>query len=106
VKKNVVFPSTYEGFGLVVLEAMSQGLPVVGTPVGCAVTLVEDGVTGMQIRPRDGQAIAAAVRRLMNDSALRERLGRAAAERVRGMTWRRTAERTLDAYRRALEPSR
>ena len=102
----LVFPSTYEGFGLVVIEAMSQGLPVVATPVGCAAELVLDGVTGARVYPRDGAAIANAVRRLMGDQASRELLGAGAAEAVRGMTWRRTAERTLDVYARALEQAR
>jgi glycosyltransferase involved in cell wall biosynthesis len=102
----LVFPSTYEGFGLVVLEAMSQSLPVVATPVGCAADLVVDGVTGARVPPRDGAAIANVVRRLMADPALRERLGAAGAEAVRGMTWRRTAERTLEVYARALEQIR
>ena len=98
----LVFPSTYEGFGLVVLEGMSQGLPVVATPVGCASALVEDGLTGALVKPRDPEAIAAAVERLMSDPAERRRLGAAAAARVRDMSWRRTAERTLDTYNSAL----
>lgn len=98
----LVCPSTYEGFGLVVLEAMSQGLPVVATPVGCAATLVNDGVTGLRVPSRDGGAIADAVSRLMGDESLRARLGAAGADAVRDMTWRATATRTVDVYRRAL----
>lgn len=98
----LVFPSTYEGFGLVVLEAMSQGLPVIATPVGCAAALVLDEQTGLRVPLRDSAALADAVRRLMNDSMLRARLGRAGAHRVRTMTWRATAETTVDVYRRAL----
>ena len=98
----LVFPSVYEGFGMVALEALSQALPVIATPVGCAADLVVDGVTGIRVPPRDATAIAAAVRRLMGDSALRERLGQAGATAVRAMTWRSTAQQTVDVYRRAL----
>lgn len=98
----LLLTSTYEGFGLVLLEAMSQRLPVVATPVGCAPDLVEDGVTGLRIPVRDAPATAAAIQRLMTDAALRRRLGAAARARVSGMSWRATAERTVDVYRRAL----
>jgi glycosyltransferase involved in cell wall biosynthesis len=102
----LVFPSTYEGFGLVVLEAMSQGLAVVATPAGCAAQLVVDGVNGLRVPARDPGAIASAVRALMDDEALRRRLGRAAAGAVRAMTWRATACQTIAVYRRALAQTR
>lgn len=98
----LVFPSSYEGFGLVVLEALSQGLPVVATPVGCAPALVRDGVTGILVPPRDSGAIAAAVGRLMDAPAERARMGVNAAAAVAGMSWRRTAERTVEVYRKAM----
>jgi len=97
----LVAPSTYEGFGMVVLEAMSQHLPVVATPVGCARTLVRDGETGLVVPPRDPAALAAALRRALGDAALRARLADAAFARVAGMTWRRTALATLEVYARA-----
>jgi len=99
----LLWTSTYEGFGLVLLEAMSQRLPAVTTPVGCAPALVRDGDNGVIVPPRDPEAIATAVERLMSDAALRRRLGDAAARSVAGMTWRATAERTIDVYRRAIE---
>jgi glycosyltransferase involved in cell wall biosynthesis len=104
----LVFPSTYEGFGLVVLEAMSQGLPVVATPVGCAPEIVRDDQTGRIVPLRDSAALAAAVRRLMDSPEERDRLGAAAAAAVSSMSWRTTAERTLDVYLRAMavQPSR
>jgi glycosyltransferase involved in cell wall biosynthesis len=102
----LVFTSTYEGFGLVVLEALSQGLAVIATPVGCAADLVADGVTGIRIPPRDPQAIVRAVRAVMTDAALRDRLGAAGAAAVRAMTWRATAEKTVTVYRHALAAGR
>ena len=98
----LLWTSTYEGFGLVLLEAMSQELPVVTTPVGCAPALVRDGDNGFLVPPRDPEALADRVERLMADVQLRRRLGAAAARSVAGMTWRATAERTLDVYRKAI----
>jgi glycosyltransferase involved in cell wall biosynthesis len=99
----LVFPSTYEGFGLVVIEAMSQGLPVIATPVGCAPELVLEGETGAIVPARDSRALAAAVTRLMGCPAERARLGARSALKVSAMSWKRTAGRTIEVYRRALE---
>lgn len=98
----LVFPSTYEGFGLVLLEAMSQGLPVVATSAGCAPDLVRDRENGRIVPPRDSGAIAVAVARLMRSADERDRLGRNAAATVASMTWTRTTARTIETYRRAL----
>jgi len=98
----LVLPSTYEGFGMVVVEAMSQRLPVVATPVGCVPSLVLPERTGLLVPPRDGAALAAALERMLSDEGLRARCSAAAFDRVRGMTWKSTAEHTLDVYMRAL----
>jgi glycosyltransferase involved in cell wall biosynthesis len=98
----LLWPSTYEGFGLVLLEAMSQGMAVVATPAGCAPSVVRDGENALAVQPRNPSALAAAATRLLDDVRLRERLGEAARTSVAGMTWRRTAEQTLEAYRRAI----
>jgi glycosyltransferase involved in cell wall biosynthesis len=98
----LLWPSTYEGFGLVLIEAMSQRLAVVATPVGCATTLVRDGVNGLLVPARDPNALANAAINAMNDRALRRRLGSAARETVAGLSWRACAERTLQCYRAAL----
>jgi glycosyltransferase involved in cell wall biosynthesis len=102
----LVSPSTYEGFGLVVIEAMSQGLPIVATPVGCAASIVSDGVTGRLVPPRDAAALAAAVRHLMDAPDERARMGARAAAAVSEMTWSATARRTLECYHRALDQVR
>jgi glycosyltransferase involved in cell wall biosynthesis len=97
----LVLPSSYEGFGMVVLEAMSQRLPVVVTPVGCAALLVRDDETGLVVPTRDASALAAALERMTADPDLRSRLAAAGQACVKDMTWRRTAELTLDSYVRA-----
>ena len=89
----------YEPFGIVPLEAMACGVPVIASAVGGLIDTVVDGVTGIHVPPRDPAAIAAAARRLLDDPALRRRLGAAGALRVRRLfTWERAAEGVLDAY--------
>jgi glycosyltransferase involved in cell wall biosynthesis len=96
--------STYEGFGMVIVEAMSQRLPVVATPVGCAPMLIRDGENGVIVPPRDPAALAAALRHVMADAEWRHAMGDRAAETVQPLTWRATAERTLEVYRQAGAP--
>ena len=76
-------PSWTEGMPLVVLEAMAQRRPVVATPVGGTPEVVLDGETGLLIPPRDPDALAEALRRLLADNDLRRRMGDAGYERVR-----------------------
>ena len=102
----LLWTPTYEGFGLVLLEAMSQRMAVVATPIGCAPTLVRDGVNALMVPVRDPDASADAVERLMDDPALRRCLGDAARLSVEGMTWRSTAERTLAVYLAAISQGR
>lgn len=98
----LLWPSTYEGFGLVLIEAMSQRLPVVATPVGCAGSVVRDGENGLLVAARDADAMAAAAQRLMGDAGLRRRLGGAARASVAQASWRACALKTVDCYRSAL----
>jgi glycosyltransferase involved in cell wall biosynthesis len=94
--------SSYEGYGMALLEAMTQRLPVVSTPVGCAQSLVRHEETGLIVPARDATALADALARLLADRPLRRRLAEAAWRRVQQMTWTRTAEQTLASYERAL----
>jgi glycogen(starch) synthase len=86
---------------MVVIEAMSQRLPVVATPVGCARTLVDHERTGLIVPPRDPGALAAALTRALGDGSLRTRLADAAFDVVRDMTWTSTARTTLAVYEKA-----
>jgi glycosyltransferase involved in cell wall biosynthesis len=76
-------PSWTEGLPLVVLEAMARRTPVVATKVGGTPEVVVDGETGLLVPPRDPEALAAALRRLLEDADLRRRLGDAGYARVR-----------------------
>jgi glycosyltransferase involved in cell wall biosynthesis len=98
----LAWPSTYEGFGMVLLEAMSQRLPVVATPVGCSSALVRSERTGLMVPARDAVALAQGLGRMLDDPSFAQRCAAAAFEMVRRYTWSHTAANTLDVYMRAL----
>ncbi len=97
------FPSIErsEAFGMSILEAQACGKPVVATRLGTGVEFANlDGETGFNVPPRDTQALADAVNRLLDDAALRERLGGQARERVlREFDAREIARREFDLYK-------
>jgi len=97
-------PSLWEGFGLVVLEAMARGIPVLASRVGSLPELVVDGETGLLVPPADVDALAGALARLLSDASLRAQLGNAAGVRARdAFSLPRMIEETLEAYREALD---
>jgi 1,2-diacylglycerol 3-alpha-glucosyltransferase len=93
-----VFPSVIESQGLVVLEALSSGLPVVALKDEAYAEFVTNGVTGRLVTPRAPAAFAAAVRELARDPALRARESRAAARLAAGYTLETMAERLVEIY--------
>jgi len=96
----VVFPSLYEGFGLPVVEAMARGVPVACSDRSSLPEVA--GGAALLFDPEDVGAIAATMRRLLDDGALVERLADAGRARAAQLTWPRTANLTVAAYRRAL----
>lgn len=78
-----ILPSRSEGLPIALLEAMGAGLAVVATRTGGIADLVEVGVTGMLVDPDQPAALASAITRLIDDPALRRRLGQAAREKVK-----------------------
>jgi glycosyltransferase involved in cell wall biosynthesis len=100
-------PSRDEGFGLVFLEAMAVGVPVVGTRVIGSEDAVEDGATGLLVPYADAPALAHAVRALLADPALAHRMKECAAERVRRLYTREQCAARVEAlYREALSAGR
>lgn len=92
-----------EGFGIVYLEASASGLPVVAARSGGAAEAVLDNQTGLLVPPDDPQTLAHALLRLLNDPALRQRMGRAGRRWVeREMNWDRAGRQFLSIIERAL----
>jgi D-inositol-3-phosphate glycosyltransferase len=102
----ICVPSYNESFGLVAIEASAVGTPVVAAAVGGLTTVVRDGVTGLLVDGHDPADYARAMSRLVEAPAYRDRLGSAAALHARGFAWERTAELTLDVYRKAARAMR
>src|SRR5262249_40915349 len=75
-------PSLSEGFGLTILEAMAAGLPIIATPVGGIVEIIEDGQSGLFVKERSCEGIATAVLRLANSREERRNLGLRARDRA------------------------
>ena len=97
----------YEPFGIVPLESMACGTPVIAASVGGLIDTVVDGVTGLHVPPRDPEAIAAALAVLLPDDDRRAALGRAGRRRVESRyTWARVAAQTERIYQDVLAQAR
>lgn len=100
--------TTPEPFGQVVVEGMQAGLPVIAAAEGGPVEIIDDGRDGLLVAPGDVPALAAAMRRLADDPALRARLGQAARDVSRRFAAERAAHRLDSIYtavRRGIPPS-
>lgn len=91
----------YEPFGMVALEGMACGVPVIASMVGGLADTIVDGVTGLHVPPRDPSAIAAAMRKVFDNPHLARELGSAGIARARQRyTWDAVARLTLQSYQR------
>jgi alpha-maltose-1-phosphate synthase len=100
-------PSVYEPFGLINLEAMACGTPVVASAVGGILEVVEDGVTGLLVPPGRPDELAGALNRVIGDRALAQSLGQAGRRRVEErFSWASVAERTERVYAAAIDDFR
>jgi phosphatidylinositol alpha-mannosyltransferase len=92
-----------ESFGIVLVEAMAAGLPVVASAIPGFTEVVRDGVHGLLVPPRDAPATAAAIARILDDPALAARLGSSGRERSLGYSWDAVLPLIEAAYTRAAE---
>jgi glycosyltransferase involved in cell wall biosynthesis len=90
-------PSRQEGFGIVFLEAMAAGLPIVAARAAAVPEVVADGECGLLVSPQNPEELASALARLLSDPAERRRLGSGGIERVRRYDAREVAAKFLKA---------
>lgn len=104
----LVMPSVAEeSFGRVIVEAQASGVPVVATRVGGVVEIIEDGKNGFLVHPRDDEALAEAISRILKDPALASRLVQEGRRKVEEkFSLARMAEDTLKVYEEALASPR
>ena len=101
---GVVAQAAFYMSPLKLVEWMAAGLAVVAPAHGPVRELIEDGVHGLLFPPDDGDALIRTVLRLIDDPGLRERLGEAAAERVRSrFSWAHNARRVIEACEAAID---
>jgi len=98
----LVMPSHYESFGMVALEAMACGTPVIASQVGGLAFLVQDGITGYHVPDGDPDALCDRLRRLLYDPALRAQMGQQAVRYAQNYAWEKIVEQILGLYRQML----
>ncbi len=96
------FPSTTETLGLVALEAMASGLPVIGARAGGVPDVITDGVDGFLVDPHDSRGFTQRLKALVDDPALRARMGRAARNEAELHNWHNATAVLVDHYRLAI----
>jgi len=94
----LVMPSHYESFGMVALEAMACGTPVICSDVGGLSQLVRHGETGLRVPPRDPEALADAINYLLSDEPRRRRMGHSAACLAEDYDWARIVDKLTEVY--------
>lgn len=99
----VVVPSHYESFGMVALEAMACGTPVVASQVGGLAFLVQDGETGFTVPVDDPAALSDRLAQLLTDTGLRSRMGEKAATFAQQYDWEKIAAQMVRVYQDVLE---
>lgn len=91
-----------ESFGIVLIEAMAAGIPIVTTKIEGYMSVVRDNQEALLVPPKDSQALAQAIKRLIDDPALRQRLTEQAKISVQRYSWKNLAKETLEYYQEKL----
>lgn len=94
----LLFPSRYESFGLVPLEAFVHGVPVIAADAGAIPEVISDGISGLLFPAEDADALAVKVGALLDDASLREELSRGARKAIRQLSGRAAAIRSIRLY--------
>ena len=84
-------PSIQEGFGIVFLEAMASGLPIVAARSAAVPEVVSQGITGLLAKPDDAKSLAANLERLLRNPSLRQKMGAAGQKKVQHYDWKKIA---------------
>ena len=102
----VAVPSRFEPFGIIALEAMAAGAPVVVSKVGGLAEIVEDSVDGLEVDPESPGSIAEAAVRILSDQGLASRLAEKGREKAKRYSWESAAAKTLNTYEAAARESK
>jgi phosphatidylinositol alpha-mannosyltransferase len=95
-----------ESFGIVLLEAMATGKPVVATNIPGYASVVSDGEDGLLVPPQNYQELARALKTLLNDEALRKQMGEKGRAKSKNFSWELVARRVMDYYLRIISEVR
>ena len=92
-----------ESFGIILLEAMAAGRPVIASRIDGYADLVEDGVDALLVKPKDVNALAGAILRLLKDESLRDRMGAMGELKAGKYGWKTVAQQVMDFYQSLLK---
>lgn len=95
-----------ESFGIVLLEAMAAGKPVVASNIDGYATVLTHGVEGLLVPPKDEQALARALIALLKDSRLQQQMGERGRLKAAEYSWERIARKVVGCYQRVLSERR
>jgi len=103
VAEVCILPSRYESFGMVALEAMACGIPVIASKVGGLTSFIQDEITGFLVPEEDEKSLAEKILTLLNHPFLKDRLGSQARSRAKEFSWQNIAHQMISLYQHLLE---
>jgi glycosyltransferase involved in cell wall biosynthesis len=94
----VAVPSIYEGFGMLLLEAMAAGKPLVATNTGAAPEIIQNGKNGILVNPSDVEDLAGRITELLSDDQLMNLIGQESRKTVEAFNWEKVSEQIHKLY--------